>query len=167
MGTRGAIGFRKNGEYKVTYNHFDSYPEELGEKILTFIKHHTIEEMNEIFDKIRLVDMDTPPDKETVAWLIENIDECKRDLLGRVDYTAEWYSLLRGLQGRLDLYAKAGVMIDFQEFLKDDLFCEHAYIIDLDESVLKYYQGVTLVKTFTLESIKDDNSSWDIFEEEE
>lgn len=166
MGTRGALGFRKNREYKVTYNHYDSYPEELGQNILVFIKNHTIEEMNDIFNKIRLVNEDVPPDKETVAWLIENIDECKEDKLGRLDYTAEWYSLLRGLQGRLDLYAKAGVMIDSQEFLKNNLFCEYAYIIDLDENVLKYYQGVTLVQTFTLEFIKGTDSDYNIFKEE-
>jgi len=33
MGTRGAYGFRKNGIDKVTYNHFDSYPEQLGESL--------------------------------------------------------------------------------------------------------------------------------------
>lgn len=30
MGTRGALGFIKAGEHKVTYNHYDSYPEGLG-----------------------------------------------------------------------------------------------------------------------------------------
>ena len=38
MGTRGLYGFRKNGVDKVTYNHWDSYPDGLGKQILRFIK---------------------------------------------------------------------------------------------------------------------------------
>ena len=30
MGTRGAYGFRINDKDKVTYNHFDSYPDGFG-----------------------------------------------------------------------------------------------------------------------------------------
>ena len=40
MGTRGLYGFRKNGVDKVTYNHYDSYPEYLGRNILEFIRNH-------------------------------------------------------------------------------------------------------------------------------
>ena len=36
MGTRGALGFKINGEYKVTYNHFDSYMEGLGKEVISF-----------------------------------------------------------------------------------------------------------------------------------
>ncbi len=42
MGTRGAYGFyyktEKETIEKVTYNHYDSYPECLGYNILQFIK---------------------------------------------------------------------------------------------------------------------------------
>jgi hypothetical protein len=30
----------------------------------------------------------------------------------------------------------------FSHFLEDSIFCEHAYIIDLDTSSLEYYQGM-------------------------
>lgn len=36
MSTRGIYGWRKNNENKITYNHSDSYPTWLGEKIVEF-----------------------------------------------------------------------------------------------------------------------------------
>ena len=34
MGTRGAFGFLVDGETKVTYNHWDSYPSGLGQDLV-------------------------------------------------------------------------------------------------------------------------------------
>jgi hypothetical protein len=38
MSTRGALGFKINGTYHATYNHFDSYPEGLGREVVRFIR---------------------------------------------------------------------------------------------------------------------------------
>lgn len=38
MGTRGAYGFYKDGQNKLTYNHFDSYPEGLGNTVVDFCR---------------------------------------------------------------------------------------------------------------------------------
>lgn len=54
MGTRGCYGFRKNGMDKLTYNHFDSYPDCLGHTMVKFCKATSISELNEIFDKLIL-----------------------------------------------------------------------------------------------------------------
>lgn len=45
MSTRGLYGFRKDGIDKCTYNHSDSYPEQLGRRILTFCKNNTAENL--------------------------------------------------------------------------------------------------------------------------
>ena len=37
MSTRGAYGFKVNKEYKILYNHFDSYPSALGRDIVDFV----------------------------------------------------------------------------------------------------------------------------------
>ena len=42
MGTRGILGFRKNGLDKLAYNHFDSYPEELGANVVKFCRATSI-----------------------------------------------------------------------------------------------------------------------------
>ena len=45
MSTRGAVGLI----FKIGYNHFDSYPEGLGNELLTFLKDKTIDELKSIF----------------------------------------------------------------------------------------------------------------------
>lgn len=38
MGTSGLFGFVYNGKYYVVYNHYDSYPDGLGQDIINEIK---------------------------------------------------------------------------------------------------------------------------------
>lgn len=137
MGTRGLYGFRKNGEDKLTYNHFDSYPDWLGRNVVKFCKETSIEDMNKIFDKIILVDENAKPTETQIANCIKYYD-------GRVSTQSveDWYCLLRDAQGNLNVY-KDGLryMIDSQEFIKDSLFCEFAYIINLDTNCLEFYLG--------------------------
>lgn len=55
MSTRGAWGFRKDEQDKVTFNHWDSYPSGLGESVLAFCQAHSREELTAIADAIVLV----------------------------------------------------------------------------------------------------------------
>jgi hypothetical protein len=135
MGTRGCYGLRKDGLDKLTYNHYDSYPSCLGQSMFDFIQSTSIEEMKNIFDKIVLVkDNDMPSDEELILWkLTEKIGTEKFD----------WYWLLRDTQGDLSYYKQddAKYMIDNQGFIQDSLFCEWAYIVNLDTSELEVYKG--------------------------
>lgn len=137
MGTRGCYGFRKNGVDKLTYNHFDSYPDYLGEIMVRFCKETSIKELNEIFDKIILVDELSKPTKEQIAECIEFYD-------GTVSNQTpnDWYCLLRNAQGNPSAY-KNGLkyMNDCGDFIKDSLFCEYAYIINLDTNCLEFWVG--------------------------
>lgn len=141
MGTRGSYGFRKNEVDKLTYNHYDSYPSWLGSKVLEFCKNHSIEELNDIYDKIIMVNEQDTPTEEQIRECIAN---------GYVDFSVssqrqdDWYCLLRECQGDLECLAKAehhAYMIDNNDFIKDSLFCEYAYIINLDDEVLEFYNG--------------------------
>ena len=140
MGTRGAFGFRFETRDKVTYNHFDSYPSGLGNQVADFLKGFSdAEEIKKIFKNIVLVDMDSKPTKEQKA---------KAKELDLVDLTVssqsedEWYCLLRKAQFDIESY-KEGLpfMIDSHKFLGDSLFCEWAYIINLDICSLEIYRG--------------------------
>ena len=137
MGTHGCYGFRKNGMDKLTYNHFDSYPDELGRTMVEFCKATSIPELNEIFDKLILVDESAKP-------TAEQIKECKQYYDGNVSRKTveDWYCLLRNAQGDLDAY-KNGLkyMIDNCGFIKDSLWCEYAYIINLDTEELEFWVG--------------------------
>lgn len=137
MGTRGAYGFIKNGEMKITYNHWDSYLSGLGFEVMKFIAKTSDKELNEIFDKIVMVDENSVPTEE-------QIKECEKYLnsnvgAGKID---DWYCLLRNAQGNLNEY-KNGLryMIDSKEFMGDSLFCEYAYILNLDNNYLEIYKG--------------------------
>ena len=144
MSTRGLYGFRKNGVDKLTYNHADSYPDCLGRNILEFIKENGVSKLNKIYDMIRLVNEQTPPS-------YYQIDECLRtgitDLTVSDRTVGDWYCLTRRLQGNFEKYAElantatAIYMIENAGFIKDSLFCEYAYIINLDDLTLEYYMG--------------------------
>ncbi|OHD19680.1 MAG: hypothetical protein A2086_01710 [Spirochaetes bacterium GWD1_27_9] len=138
MGTRGLWGFYKNGINKLTYNHFDSYPSYLGKTVVTFVKHTSIEELNQIFEKIILIDEFSTPTEE-------QIKECEKysDLTPSDKRITDWYCLLRDTQGNPDLYkSDLRFMINSNDFITDSLFCEWAYIINLTDNVLEVYKGV-------------------------
>ena len=137
MSTRGLWGFRKDGKDKLTYNHSDSYPTGLGESVKKFIANHSTEELAKIADEIVLVDgKSVPTDKQ--------VGECLKYFNGSVSTKdiKEWYCLLRNSQGEPEEYAKGlRYMIDSKEFIKDSLFCEYAYIINIDTGFLEIYVG--------------------------
>lgn len=136
MGTRGAIGFIVDGKEKVTYNHYDSYPSSLGLEVLEFIAKTKIEEIREGARKIEIVDEGSKPSAEQKARLKEFTD---LGVAGQSD--DDWYCLLRQAQGNLGAHLKCGVMTDSHQFLSDSLFCEWAYLINLDTGKLEVYRG--------------------------
>ena len=137
MGTRGAYGFRINDRDEVTYNHFDSYPEGLGRNVLEYIAHTSPTRMRRAANRIILVSQDSKPTPE----LIEKYSELA-DLGVSRRTLAEWYCLLRKAQGNLFPYNQnLRHMIDSHAFLADSLFCEWAYIINLDNNQFEVYRG--------------------------
>lgn len=138
MSTRGAYGFRIDGQDKVTYNHSDSYPECLGYDLLRELRG---------FDRILL------PDKARAVVLVdgavpatdEQIAECSqwRNLEVSKKQAWEWYCLLREAQGSFEPWLIGGLkyMIDSHKFLADSLMCEWAYIVNCDENVFEVYRG--------------------------
>src|SRR5208337_4359655 len=125
MGTRGAIGFRLDGQDKVTYNHFDSYPSGVGAELLAElcgIKNW--EAVKTAVRNISFIDQDVEPTEAQIELCAEFTD------LGVGDQsTSDWYCLLRNAQGSLAPYltGKLPFMSDNHTFLLDSLFCEYAY----------------------------------------
>ena len=139
MGTRGCMGVRVDGQDKLTYNHFDSYPDGLGDDMVKDIKKLLVEGQKTLRAQalaLQLVDENAKPTAEQIAKLNQFADT--RVSSGS---TEEWYVLLRNLQGKFADTLYAGIMIDSHEFLKDSLFCEWAYIVNLDEQTFEVYQG--------------------------
>lgn len=140
MSTRGAWGLIRSGEEKVTYNHSDSYPEGLGEIVIKFAKNYALI-LNEIYDQIQLVDENKDKPSEEQWTYCKDIGSVRTDV-GMED-DLDWYKALRGSQSEgLNLYGKGlKYMINGKNFLWDSLFCEFAYIINLDTNVLEVYRG--------------------------
>jgi len=140
MGTRGAFGFRVDNQDKISYNHWDSYPSGLGSDVASFIRKwcaiHTLDELREKVRVIRLVDEDDTPTSEDIKKLSAYTD------LGVGSQSVEdWYCLFREAQGKPEVYIECGMMPSAQSFLTDSLFCEWAYIINLDTEMFEVYQG--------------------------
>lgn len=139
MGTRGAYGFIKNGVEKVTYNHFDSYPNGLGDAILNALAGMSIEQLNEAFERIELVSGEDDATEQQIAACEHLADQGVNT--GQLN---DWYVLLRKAQGHIEAYWEEQplcYMVDSKNFLKDSLFCEFAYIVNLDTNVLEFYKG--------------------------
>lgn len=138
MGTRGAYGFRVDGVDKVTYNQFDSYPDCLGFSVLEFIsKSKSFDELKSLSSSIVLVNNKIKPTPEQIE---ENLNWSDKSV--RTGELEDWYVLLRNAQGDLNaLHQGLKYMIDNHNFLFDSLFCEYAYIINIDEGVLEFYKG--------------------------
>ena len=144
MGTRGAFGFFKDSKGKITYNHYDSYPEGLGVDILEEIKGFTIEEMKESFDNIKLIlNSEEQPTEEEIKNFMTYSNPTVGGQGANNTEIKTYYQLLRNLQGTLKPYLtnEVNLMIDSESFLEDSLFCEWAYIINLDKEVLEIWEG--------------------------
>ncbi len=157
MSTRGAIGFRIDGQDKVTYNHSDSYPSCLGADVVGFIRKTPINDMVEAACRIELV---TDGEKPTPEQIQDRSMFCNP----RVGNQSQggWYSLLRDAQGDLSAYTNGLMyMIDSHTFLRDSLCCEYAYIINLDDMTLEFYQGFNHSKDAPGRYAKfEDEESW-------
>ncbi len=142
MGTRGCYGFvLPGGEEKLTYNCLDSYPSGLGQHVIDFLKETPLREIRQIAERIVMVDelKSKPTDSQ--------IRVCKKAGLLNTSVgnqtENEWYCLLRKSQGDLGVYKNPKIlwMIDGRAFVADSLFCEWAYIINLETNMLEIYRG--------------------------
>ena len=80
----------------------------------------------------------------------------------------DWYCLLRGSQGEPKAYLGDGLryMIDNHTLLESSLFCEWAYIINLDTKMLEVYKGYNKSPDapgrYARKRVKDDSECWGV-----
>ena len=139
MGTRGSYGFLIESESKLTYNHFDSYPAGLGSTIVDGLKNIIKQPKDVLIEKvrnIRLVDETFTPTEEDITNFNGFSDISVRT--GKLD---NWYTLLREMCGNIEAHLEEGIMINNNTFITDSLFCEWAYIINLDTWKFEIWKG--------------------------
>ena len=137
MSTSGFVGIALNNTLKGYYNHADSYPESLGVAIIRFLNKANLETFAENLKYVTLVnENDTPT--------ADQIEQCQNFADAAIS-TQNWYGLLRNLQFDGYLYAieqgHVKHMLDGTLFPTNSMYCEYAYVIDLDRRVFEYYKG--------------------------
>ena len=133
MATNCLYGFKKKGNLKLDYNHFDSYPEGFGNKVVLFIRENTIEELNDIYDNIRLVSSKNYPSDEEIK-ILEEKNMFYKDSSGLL----KWDEILSANGGFLSTYkVPLPYMCDYSHYLEG--VPDYLYIIDLDENKFKVY----------------------------
>lgn len=138
MGTRGTTGFRLNGQDKVAYQQFDSYPDGVGKQVVEDLKE-LLPDLLGLKEKVkaaRVVTNQTPPTPEDIEKL-----RAVTDLEVSNQSTNDWYCLVRQTQGMPKLILDCGYILDSASFMHESLFCEFGYIINLDDLVLEFYKG--------------------------
>jgi len=128
-----------DGQDKVTYNHFDSYPTGLGCEVMRAIKYMNMDDIT----KKKIGDIVLVQEGEEVSPSIKAKikNRIKPNLNVSLRSEDDVYCLMRNAQGKLDRYLEIGVMIDSSSFLLDSLFCEWAYIANIDTGKLEVYRG--------------------------
>lgn len=125
MSTRGIVGFRIDGTDRLTYNHYDSYPEGLGEdtvaEIRVMLKTHGLDEMKNMARRAKFVEKSTSLTVEE-AKKFQNV--CQNHIRGSIRASLE-----------------LGVMSDDKEFILDSLMCEWVYVLNFDDNLFEVYQG--------------------------
>ncbi len=189
MGTRHLICVVKNGEYKVAqYGQWDGYPSGQGISVLNFLKTWNREQFEANLEKVswlseeesrqRWTECGADPDKEMVSLDIAGVHSEKYPENSR-DTGAEILSIIQ------DHPVKVVNSIDFAN---DSLWCEWAYVIDLDQNTFEVYTGfnhtphegerfsnfnksnseeyhpIKLVKTYSLCNLPNDNEFLKDFE---
>ena len=129
MGTRHLICVVVDGKMPVAnYGQWDGYLEGQGQDILDFIKNT---DMNVFKDKVRLC-----------TFLF---GEDLQEIVLNGDWTKTYPHLTRDAGAKiLDMILKSDkglTLIDSTDFAGDGLFCEFAYVLDLDNEMLEVYTG--------------------------
>lgn len=157
MGTRGLTCVVKGGEYKVAqYGQWDHYPSGQGVEILHFLHHGTTDRKKGETRKLNLTKFKKQVDKcfwGTAKQVSDAWNEgCGKKVDGWLSMEdankfkeSKWAYLSRDTgSGILDVVMAAEdklMLVDSHEFAADSLFCEYAYVIDLDHDVFEVHVG--------------------------
>jgi hypothetical protein len=145
MGTRNLTMVVHEKKIKLAqYGQWDGYPDGNGVKILNFLKTADLDVFKKKMENVRFA---TEKDEKEIEEYLESIG-CKDGWMNSeqaVQYHEMFSYLSRDIGANiLNLIYRSHdeVMVhDQTEFAADSLFCEWAYLINLDKNVLEVYQG--------------------------
>jgi len=128
MGTRGSWGFIVGGKRWETYVHFDSYPGGLGETLLEWARR--VSSWDDVRTAVKSLVVVNDGEAPTAA---QRDDMKERGFANTsVSDGRDWYSMLRNCQGDPNMTLLSGYWLDGTGFHLESLYCEWAYVFDLD-----------------------------------
>lgn len=146
MGTRNLTCVVKDGQYKIAqYGQWDGYPDGQGLDILDFLTH----KMNrEVFEQKVAQVISLTEDDLHKLWVDMGIVADVHGFVG-MDQSDKFYARYpelsrdRGAEilGMVQDSDKPMSLELYTDFAGDSLFCEWAYVIDLDKNTFEVYKG--------------------------
>lgn len=140
MGTRNFIGVRKSGQLRVAqYNQWDGYPSGQGAGILTFLREHGLRGLEKNLPRCKFLTA------QELTQAQNDIDAGRKTLSGDFplfsrDHGSNILEMIALAEGDEPLLLR-----DSSEFPADSLFCEYAYVLDLDTEELEFFEGFNKV----------------------
>ncbi len=161
MGTRNLTAVVKDGDFKVAqYGQWDGYPEGQGAVALRFLHGRDLQAFRDALDRCRFLT------DEEIERLDPAFAEQMEALSVHRSYTAEGRAAIdasyRAPGSLTHLSRDVGadilnviverpdseiLLADKRRFAGDSLFCEWAYVIDLDAEVFEVYRGFNKTPT--------------------
>ena len=148
MGTRNLTIVTSNGQTKVAqYGQWDGYPEGQGLTALSTLKRIILSgQLGQFKAKIDNLQWISDEDAEKIEK-DENWDknypylsrDCAADILEAIHFGT--MQIRTGIGERKEVSVNITGLVNKETFAADSLFCEWAYVIDLDKGVFEVYEG--------------------------
>jgi hypothetical protein len=145
MGTRNLTCVVKDGKFKVAqYCQWDGYPDGQGRTVAEFILKHINPDGGKSFSE--KVDQIVYPSSEEVEkrWRTVGAKGNWVNMEQAEKFAEKWEHLTRDFGAKILEYivtTDEPECVLSEEFAADSLFCEWAYVLDLDKGVLEIYKG--------------------------
>lgn len=153
MGTRNLTCVMMDGEYKVAqYGQWDGCPDGQGVTVLGFLREEgNIAKLRAAMPRVRFFDR-KGRDKDFIQAYDENVPTDANKPDPRTKEQKRWYHtfISRDIGGKIlqtiiDVDDEEILLRDDLNFAADSLFCEWAYVVDLDKNTMEVYEGFNKV----------------------
>lgn len=142
MGTRHLVAIVQNNEYKVAqYGLFDGYPSGAGIEILNFLRENNLDRFAEKVSKCSFLNEE---EHEAIAAKKFRGGSIEK-FMKRPTKSFKYAHLSRDTGSDIFQFimdSKGLQTINRIDFVAEGLFCEWAYVVDLDKQTFEVYRGV-------------------------
>lgn len=139
MGTRNLTMVVLDSQYKVAqYGQWDGYPSGQGSTVLEFLRQMDSDKMKIALQKVRYM---TAEDIDRINATI--VDDKINGMPWQNSYPELSRDLCAGILDMIYTYGEDSELLlrDDTNFAADSLFCEWAYLVNLDDNTLEVYKG--------------------------